>query len=125
MSTSALSGLKVIDCTHVIAGAYCSMLLADLGAAVVKVEPLGGEGDRAHSTSAFRPFGAANRNKRAIAVDVRHPEGAETVRRLARSADVFVENFRPGVYERLGLGYETLRADNPRLIYCSISGFGH
>jgi formyl-CoA transferase len=125
MSTSALSGLKVLDCTHVIAGAYCSMLLADLGAEVVKVEPLGGESDRARSTSTFRPFGAANRNKRAIAVDVQRPEGADVIRQLARSADVFVENFRPGVYERLGLGYETLRKDNPRLIYCSISGFGH
>ncbi|HTX49301.1 MAG TPA: CoA transferase [Caulobacteraceae bacterium] len=126
MSTSALSGLKVIDCTHVIAGAYCSMLLADLGADVVKVEPLGGEADRAaRPTSAFSAFDAANRNKRAIAVDVRHSEGADVIRQLARTADVFVENFRPGVYERLGLGYEALRAENPRLIYCSISGFGH
>lgn len=125
MSTSALSGLKVIDCTHVIAGAYCSMLLADLGADVVKVEPLGGESDRAHATSAFRAFDAANRNKRAIAVDVQKPEGAEVIRQLARSADVLVENFRPGVYDRLGLGYEALRAVNPRLVYCSISGFGH
>ena len=125
MSTSALSGLKVIDCTHVIAGAYCSMLLADLGADVVKVEPLGGENGRAGATSAFRAFDAANRNKRAIAVDVQRPEGAEVIRQLARSADVLVENFRPGVYERLGLGYEALRAVNPRLVYCSISGFGH
>src|SRR5580658_6676949 len=123
--SSALSALKVLDCTHVIAGAYCSMLLADLGADVVKVEPLGGENDRAAASSAFRAFNAANRNKRAIAVDVQRPEGADVIRRLARSADVFVENFRPGVYERLGLGYEALRADNPRLIYCSISGFGH
>lgn len=125
MSTSALAGLKVIDCTHVIAGAYCSMLLADLGADVVKVEPLGGEGGRAGATSAFRAFDAANRNKRSVAVDVRTPQGADVIRALARSADVFVENFRPGAYERLGLGYEALRAQNPRLIYCSISGFGH
>jgi crotonobetainyl-CoA:carnitine CoA-transferase CaiB-like acyl-CoA transferase len=125
MSTSALSGLKVIDCTHVIAGAYCSMLLADLGADVVKVEPLGGENDRAHATSAFRAFDSANRNKRAIAVDLQKPEGADVIRQLARSADVLVENFRPGVYDRLGLGYEALRAVNPRLVYCSISGFGH
>lgn len=125
MSQSALAGTQVIDCTHVIAGAYCSMLLADLGADVIKVEPPGGEGNRADSTRPFRPFELANRNKRAIAVDIRRPEGVAIIRRLARTADVFVENFRPGVFDRLGLGYEDLRRENPRLVYCSISGFGH
>ncbi|HEX7758602.1 MAG TPA: CoA transferase [Caulobacteraceae bacterium] len=125
MSASALSGLRVLDCTHVIAGAYCSMLLADLGADVVKVEPLGGEGARAQNTAPFKPFDFMNRNKRAIALDLQRPEAAAVVRRLAETADVFVENFRPGAFDRLGLGYEDLRAINPRLIYCSISGFGH
>ncbi len=125
MPQSALADLRVIDCTHVIAGAYCSMLLADLGADVIKVEPLGGEGDRINSDRVFRPFEMANRNKRAIAVDIRRPEGADIIRRLAKTADVFVENFRPGVYDKLGLGYDDLKTENPGLIYCSISGFGH
>ena len=125
MSESALADLRVVDCTHVIAGAYCTMLLADLGADVIKVEPLGGEGDRINSARAFRPFELANRNKRAIAVDIRRPEGADIIRRLAKTADVFVENFRPGVYDKLGLGYDDLKTENPGLIYCSISGFGH
>ena len=126
MSRSALSDVRVIDCTHVIAGAYCSMLLADLGADVIKVEPITGENNRINNpTSNFRPFELANRNKRGIAVDIQRPEGVGVLRRLARTADVFVENFRPGVFDRLGLGYEDLRAENPSLIYCSISGFGH
>jgi crotonobetainyl-CoA:carnitine CoA-transferase CaiB-like acyl-CoA transferase len=101
------------------------MLLADLGADVIKVEPPGGEGGRAQSTSPFRPFDFMNRNKRAIALDLQRSEAISVVRRLAETADVFVENFRPGAFDRLGLGYEDLRALNPRLIYCSISGFGH
>lgn len=125
MSDLALAGLRVIDCTHVIAGAYCSMLLADLGADVIKVEPIDGEAGRINANRAFRPFDLVNRNKRAIAVDIQRPEGANIVRRLAATADVFVENFRPGVCEKLGLGYDALKAANSGLIYCSISGFGH
>ncbi|MGD0189233.1 MAG: CoA transferase [Rhizomicrobium sp.] len=125
MPEAALADIRVVDCTHVIAGAYCSMLLADLGADVIKVEPLGGEGDRKTSDRSFKPFELANRNKRAIAVDIRRPEGAAVVRRLAKTADVFVENFRPGVFDKLGLGYDDLKTENPGLIYCSISGFGH
>jgi formyl-CoA transferase len=125
MSGSALAGIRVIDCTHVIAGAYCSMLLADLGADVVKVEPLDGESNRIKSDRAFRPFDLTNRNKRAIAVDIQRPEGADIIRCLSGTADVFVENFRPGVCDRLGLSYEDLKTLNPGLIYCSISGFGH
>jgi crotonobetainyl-CoA:carnitine CoA-transferase CaiB-like acyl-CoA transferase len=120
---SALAGLKVIDCTHVIAGAWCTMMLADLGADVIKVESPKGEETR-FSLGAFRPFDFVNRNKRAIAVDFKNPDGAALVAKLAASADVFVENFRPGSLERSGLGYETLAAANPRLVYCSISGFG-
>jgi len=125
MPESALADIRVVDCTHVIAGAYCSMLLADLGADVIKVEPIGGEGDRINSNRDFKPFELANRNKRAIAVDIRRPEGADIIRRLAGTADVFVENFRPGVFDKLGLGYDDLKVENPGLIYCAISGFGH
>jgi len=121
----SLAGLKVVDCSHVMAGAYCSMMLADLGADVIKVEPIGGEAGRGGRRTRFSGLDWVNRNKRAIAVDLRKPEGVELIRRLVGEADIFVENFRPGVFDRLGLGYEDLRELNPRLIYCSISGFGH
>jgi formyl-CoA transferase len=120
----ALAGLKVLDCTHVIAGAYCSLLLADLGADVVKIEPPGGETTRGHPGQAFRAFDFVNRNKRAIALDLTTASGAAAVRRLAQTADVFVENYRPGSLDRMGLGYATLSAANPRLVYASVSGFG-
>jgi formyl-CoA transferase len=123
-SPTALSGLKVLDCTHVIAGAWCSMLLADLGAEVVKIEPLAGETTRGHPKARFKAFDFVNRNKRSLAVDLASPMGAETIRTLAKGADVFVENYRPGAMERMGLGYEDLKAVNPALVYCSVSGFG-
>ncbi|HEY5072318.1 MAG TPA: CoA transferase [Caulobacteraceae bacterium] len=121
---TALNGLKVLDCTHVIAGAWCSMMLADLGAEVIKIEPLEGETTRGHPKARFKAFDFVNRNKRSLAVDLASPKGADTVRTLAASADVFVENYRPGALERMGLGYEDLRNVNPALIYCSVSGFG-
>jgi formyl-CoA transferase len=121
---AALDGLRVIDCTHVIAGAWCSLLLADLGADVVKVETVGGETTRGRPDSDFKPFDFVNRNKRAIAVDWSRPEGAAVVRRLVETADVFVENFRPGAMAKSGLGYDDLKAIKSDLIYCSISGFG-
>jgi crotonobetainyl-CoA:carnitine CoA-transferase CaiB-like acyl-CoA transferase len=121
---AALSGLKVLDCTHVIAGAYCSMVLADLGADVVKIEPPAGETTRGHPGAAFRAFDFVNRNKRAIALDLTTERGAAALRRLAETADVFVENYRPGSLDRMGLGYGQLSQLNPRLIYCSVSGFG-
>lgn len=100
-------------------------MLADLGADVVKIEPPGGEVTRGTEPDrAFRPYDFVNRNKRAIAVDLHSPEGADVVRRLAETTDIFVENYRPGVLEKLGLGYERLAEINPRIIYCSISGFG-
>jgi crotonobetainyl-CoA:carnitine CoA-transferase CaiB-like acyl-CoA transferase len=123
-STGPLAGMRVLDCTHVIAGAWCSMLLADLGADVIKIEPPKGEVTRT-AIGPFRPYDFINRNKRAIAVDMAKPEGAAAVRRLAAQADAWVENFRPGALERMGLGYEDLSRVNPMLIYCSISGFGH
>ncbi len=122
--SGALAGLKVLDCTHVIAGAYCSMVLADLGADVIKIEPPAGETTRGHPGAAFRAFDFVNRNKRAIALDLSTERGAETLRKLAVSADVFVENYRPGSLDRMGLGYAQLAKLNPRLVYCSVSGFG-
>ncbi|HEY3950363.1 CoA transferase [Phenylobacterium sp.] len=123
---AALAGLKVLDCTHVLAGAYCSMVLADLGADVIKIEPPGGESTRGMSVDrgSFRPYDFVNRNKRAIALDLSTEAGAGVVRRLAQTADVFVENYRPGSMERMGLSYAVLSKINPRLVYCSISGFG-
>lgn len=123
--TGSLRGLKVLDCTHVLAGAWCSLILADLGADVVKIEPLEGEPTRGRPDSRFRPFDFVNRNKRAIAVDITTEAGAGVVRELARGADIFVENYRPGVLDRAGLGCEALRRVNPGLIYASVSGFGH
>jgi crotonobetainyl-CoA:carnitine CoA-transferase CaiB-like acyl-CoA transferase len=120
----ALGGLKVLDCTHVIAGAWCSLMLADLGADVIKIENPEGEQTRGNPDSAFKPFDFVNRNKRAIALDVTKPEGAAVVRRLAETADVFVENYRVGAMARNGLGYEDLKKIKPDIIYCSISGFG-
>jgi len=122
--TGPLAGMRVLDCTHVIAGAWCAMLLADLGADVVKIEPPTGEVTRT-AIGPFRAYDFINRNKRAIAVDMTQPAGAAALRRLAASADVWVENFRPGALDRLGLGYSHLAQANPALIYCSISGFGH
>ncbi|HEY2773560.1 MAG TPA: CaiB/BaiF CoA-transferase family protein [Candidatus Binatia bacterium] len=119
-----LAGLKVLDCTHVIAGAWCSMLLADLGADVVKIEPPSGEVTRGRLGD-FRAYDFINRNKRAIAVDFGNPQGVATLHRLAAGADVWVENYRPGTLDRAGLGFEALSAIHPGLIYCSISGFGH
>lgn len=118
-----LEGVKVLDCTHVMAGSFCTMILADLGADVVKIEPLAGEGMR-RDVGGFRPFDMLNRNKRAIAVDFKSAEGADVLRRLALDADVWVENYRPGALDRAGLGYDTLSAINAQLVYCSISGFG-
>jgi crotonobetainyl-CoA:carnitine CoA-transferase CaiB-like acyl-CoA transferase len=120
----ALSGLRVLDCTHVIAGAWCSMMLADLGADVVKIEPPTGEITRGHPKSKFKAFDFVNRNKRAIALNLTTPEGVAVVRRLVETADIFVENYRPGTLTKMGLGYDDLAAVNPALIYCSVSGFG-
>ena len=122
-----LEGVRVLDLTNVMAGPYCSMVLGDLGAEVVKLESL--EGD---STRNFEPkvndesycFAVLNRNKRSISVDLKAPAGKEVVTRLAREADIVIENFRPGVVKKLGIGYEDLKRVNPGLIYASMSGFG-
>ncbi|MDN4596309.1 CaiB/BaiF CoA transferase family protein [Leifsonia virtsii] len=124
-----LSGLRVADFSRVLAGPYATMMLADFGADVVKIESPTGD-----DTRAWRPpvddagestyFAAVNRNKRSVACDLTTPEGLTAARRLAATADVVVENFRPGVMERFGLDEATLRAGNPGLVYCSITGFG-
>jgi crotonobetainyl-CoA:carnitine CoA-transferase CaiB-like acyl-CoA transferase len=114
-----LDGIRVIDLTSYIAGSYAAMMLADLGADVIKVESL--EGDSFRELPGF--FGW-NRGKRSVAVNLKTPEGREIVERLAREADVVMENMRPGVADRLGVGDEALRALNSRLIYCSVTAFG-
>jgi crotonobetainyl-CoA:carnitine CoA-transferase CaiB-like acyl-CoA transferase len=123
----ALEGLRVIDLTQAMAAPFCSMNLADMGADVIKVEPPTGEDMRRGSASRNGHSGTfltINRSKRGITVDLKQPAGVEIVHRLVKTADVFVQNYRPGAAQRLGVDYETLAAINPRLIYCSISGFG-
>jgi crotonobetainyl-CoA:carnitine CoA-transferase CaiB-like acyl-CoA transferase len=123
----ALAGFRVIDLSQVISGPVCTRILGDQGADVVKIEPLEGDLTR-HLGGAGRGmsplFATANRNKRSLALDLKRAAGLEVVRRLVRGADVFVQNFRPGAAERLGVGEAELRAIEPRLVYASISGFG-
>ncbi|MEQ8356209.1 MAG: CoA transferase [Kiloniellaceae bacterium] len=123
-----LEGFKVVDLTTMVSGPLATMILADQGADVVKVEmPEGGDHTRQVATRR-NGFSASflnnNRNKRSIALDLKTPQGLEAVKRLAGDADVFIQNFRPGVAARLGLGYEALRQISPRLIHVSIAGFG-
>ena len=124
----ALEGLRVLDQTQVMAGPFCAMLLADMGADVVKIEPPGGETTRAMDLEAApgvsAPFLAVNRNKRGLVLDLKRVEGVAILTQLVATADVLIENYRPGVARRLGVDYATLSAVNPRLVYCSISGFG-
>ena len=120
-------GVKVLDFSTAIAGGFAAMLLGDLGAEVVKVEPL--EGDQARQWGPFyggesRMFQAWNRNKRSIAVDLKTEAGRAIVYRLVEGADVTIENYRPGIAKRLGIDYETLIEHNPRLIYCAATAFG-
>jgi len=129
MDAAALAGVRVLDFSRVLAGPYCSMLLADFGAQVIKVEnPQGGDDTRQwgppwlDGQSAY--YLSANRNKRSIAIDLKQPRGLEIALRLAQKADVLLENFKVGAMASYGLGYESLAQKNPRLIYCSISGYG-
>ncbi|RIK37637.1 MAG: carnitine dehydratase, partial [Chloroflexi bacterium] len=124
-----LAGVRVIDLGRHLAGPTCAMWLGDLGADVIKVEnPERGDDGRSagppwfNGESAF--FLSANRNKRSLALDLKRPEGQDIFRRLAAISDVVIENFRPGVMEALNIGYDRVSAENPRVIYCSISGFG-
>jgi CoA:oxalate CoA-transferase len=125
--TAPLEGLRVLDFSIMLAGPYCARLLADVGAEVIKIEPPEGDDMRlrtplrdGHSTY----FGQLNAGKRSLALDLKNPVTIKLVHQLVAETDIVVENFRPGVMDRLGLGYEALRGINPRLIYCSISGYG-
>ncbi|MDP6145265.1 MAG: CoA transferase, partial [Acidimicrobiales bacterium] len=127
--TGPLEGYKILDLTQVVSGPFATMLLADQGAEVIKVEPVTGLGDMTRLPS-FDKGGIGafymnnNRGKQSLSLDLTHQEGREIVKELAKDTDVFIQNFRPGAVERLGLGYEDLKAINPDLVYISISGFG-
>jgi crotonobetainyl-CoA:carnitine CoA-transferase CaiB-like acyl-CoA transferase len=126
MNVGALDGIKIFEFASYVSGPFAGMLLADLGAEVVKIEsPNGGDAFRNWGKRDYNgTFGSMNRNKKSVTLDLKAKDGQTAARRLALSADVIIENFRPGTMERLGLGYEALAVANPRLIYCSITGFG-
>lgn len=131
-TSGALTGLRILDLTHALAGPFCSQVLADHGADVIKVEPL--DGDFFRRMGPFRAddtarhygglFQACNRNKRSIAVNLKHPDGQALLRELVGSADALVENYRAGVLDKMGLGWEALRRVRPSLVYTSVRGFG-
>ncbi len=119
-----LEGIRVVEFSHMVMGPACGLILADLGAEVIKVEPEGkGDPTRYLKSTGAGFFSSFSRNKKSVAVDIGTPEGMEAVRRLVSTADVFLENFRPGALEAKGLGYEALSRLNPRLVYCSLKGF--
>ncbi len=127
--TGPLAGITVVEVGVAMAGPFCGMMLADYGAEVVKIERVERGDDSRHWPPYFHGtmshyFVAANRNKKSLALDLKSPEGVDVARRLILRADVLIDNYRVGALERAGLGYEKLSADNPRLVYCSISGFG-
>ncbi len=127
MNGEILAGVRVLDFTTIVSGPYCTRLLADIGAEVIKIEPP--EGDFIRTQPPLRSgksayFAHLNCGKKSMAIDFRDADAIAVIRELAARSDVVVENFRPGVMSRLGLDYATLAADNPRLVYCSISGFG-
>lgn len=137
MTRESLAGIRVLDMTRVVAGPYAAQILGDLGADVVKVErPDGGDDcrrvgppwirnpDGTENNAESTYFQSVNRNKRSIAIDYAKREGAQLIRELAARTDVLIENYRPGTLQKYGLGYEQLKKINPRLIYCSLSGFG-
>ena len=122
-----LAGYRIIDCSQIVSGPMAATMLADQGAEVIKVESPGGDpvralGPRKGDLSSM--FIAVNRGKQGLCLDLKHPDGLAILEKLIATADVLIENFRPGVLERLGLGWERLKAINPRLVYCSITGFG-
>ncbi len=128
--TRPLEGVKVLDLTRILAGPYATMKLGDMGADIIKVEKPGeGDDTRSWGPPFFQGlstyFLSVNRSKRSITIDLKHPKGQEVIEKLVRSCDVVIENFRPGTLEKQGLGWEKIRALNPRAIYCSISGYGH
>src|SRR5712692_9985390 len=126
MAEAPLAGIKVIDLTRYLAGPFATQLLADYGAEVIKIEPpvggrrhLGGDNDKDDYY-----FLSANRSKKSVTIDLKRDEGRSVLHKLADSADVLIDNFRPGIIEAMGFGHESLAATNPRIICCNISGFG-
>ena len=118
-----LAGIRVVEFTHMVMGPVVGLILADLGAEVVKVEPPGGDKTRRLPGSGAGYFPMYNRNKRSICLDTKSAKGKAAAQALCARADVVIENFRPGAMDKLGLGYEALSAANPGLIYCSLKGF--
>ena len=137
MTQAALDGIKVLDLSRVLAGPWCTQILADLGADVVKIERPGvGDDTRTwgppfvkdangNDSDQASYFTACNRNKRSVTIDMATPDGQALLRQMAAQADVVVENFKTGGLKQYGLDQETLRRANPRLIYCSVTGFGN
>jgi crotonobetainyl-CoA:carnitine CoA-transferase CaiB-like acyl-CoA transferase len=123
MSQHPLAGIKVIEFSHMVMGPCAGLMLADMGAEVIKVEPLGGDKTRNLRGAGAGYFPMYNRNKKSLAINLKSDAGKNAVLELIRTADVFIENFRPGALEKLGFGYNALKALNPRLIYCSEKGF--
>ena len=122
-SPKPLEGLRVIEFTHMVMGPAAGLMFADLGAEVLKVEPVGGDKTRRLRGSGAGYFSMYNRNKKSLAIDLKSEDGADIAHNLIDGADIFIENFRPGALDKLGFGYEALSARNPRLIYCSEKGF--
>ena len=127
-NSGILKGMTVLDCSQILAGPYCSMILADMGARVIKIEKPKG-GDDIRTWGPFKNgesvgFMNLNRNKESIVIDFKSPEGIEVMKSLVKKSDVIIENYRTGTMEKLGLGYEDLKKINNKIIYCSISGFG-
>ena len=119
-----LEGIRVVEFSHMVMGPSCGLVLADLGAEVIKVEPAGkGDPTRYLTSTGAGFFASFNRNKKSVTLDLASPEGIATAKKLVATADVFIENFRPGALEAKGLGYEALSATNPGLVYCSLKGF--
>src|ERR1700726_1537472 len=124
-----LEGVRVLDLSMVVSGPFCTMMLGDLGADVIKIEPPEGDVTRlvaGQQTRGGVPIGILNwnRNKRALMLDLKQPGAAEVFLKMAPLADIVVQNVRPGVVERLGVGYEAVAARNPKIVYCSIAGYG-
>jgi len=123
MNRLPLEGVRVVEFAHMVMGPSCGLVLADLGAEVIKVEPLEGDNTRRLEAAGAGFFPVFNRNKKSLAVDLKRPEGRDLVLRLLDASDVLTENFRRGALDKLGFGYEALSTRNPRLVYCSLKGF--
>jgi len=123
MDRLPLDGVRVVEFSHMVMGPACGLVLADLGAEVIKVEPLEGDNTRRLAAAGAGFFSIFNRNKKSLALDLKRPEGREVALKLLDVADVLTENFRPGALEKMGFGYDALTKRNPRLVYCSLKGF--